>query len=223
MASIDIKTHLTAFVISSLIFVVGIMLGWFISKEKIGILESTISELTTTIQNVELQLLFFDAAGPKISCEYLISEANRLGDEAGRLGDKVSAYEENRKIEDVSYKETKSSYMSVLIRDWLVLERIKKTCNGTYTTVLFIYQENCPECEDQGTILSHYKELLKNDLMIFALDHTLNHTTINSFEKAFNVAEFPSIIVNMENMGGLKSANETKEIICTQGNYSICD
>lgn len=223
MASVDLKTHLTALIISSLLFIVGILTGWFLSKEKIGILETTISELTSTIQNVELQLMFLDAAGQKISCEYLISEANRLAEEAGQLGDKVSAYEENRKMEDVSYKETKSSYMSVLIRDWLLLERIKKTCNGTYTTVLFFYQEDCPACEDQGTILSHYKEILKNGLMVFALDHTLNHTTINSFEKAFNVAEFPSIVVNMENMGGFKTNNETKEILCSQGNYSICN
>jgi hypothetical protein len=222
MAGVDIKTHITAFIISSLIFVVGIMTGWFLSKEKIGVLESTISDLTDTIENVEMQLLFLDTAGPKISCDYMISEANRLGEEAGKLGDKVGAYEENRKIEDVSYKETKSNYMSVLIRDWLVLERIKKTCNGSYTTVLFFYKEDCEECEDQGAILSHYKEKLKNNLMIFALDHTLNHTTITAFEKAFNIAEFPSIVVNMENKGGFKSDDEVKDILCTEGNYTIC-
>lgn len=223
MAGIDIKTHATALLISSFIFIIGIIIGWYLSKEKIDVLEDTILDLTSTVENVELQLSFLDIVGPKISCEYLTSEANRLGEEAGDLGDKVSAYESNRKIEDSSYIETKSRYMSVLIRDWLVLERIKKTCSSNYTTMLFFYEEECPECEDQGTVLSHYKEILNNDVMIFALDHTLNHTAITAFEKAFNINEFPSIVVNMETYSGFMNLEETKDILCGWGNYSVCN
>ncbi|MDD5418003.1 MAG: hypothetical protein PHW96_03935 [Candidatus Nanoarchaeia archaeon] len=223
MGSIDWNTHITALIISTLLFIVGIMTGALLNREKISYLEETITSLSNTIQDVELQILFLDIAGDKISCEYLIGEANKLGDEAGRLGEKVELYEQNVKLEDTSYKQLKSTYMSILIRDWITLEKIKSSCAGNYTTVLFFYEQNSVACENQGAVLSYYKELLGNNIMVFALDYSLNHTTINGFVKAFNINRFPSIVVNMETYEGFKSSAEFKEIICSQGNYTICN
>lgn len=213
-----------AAILTTAVFLLGLFFGLWIGQEKVSELETDLSSLRGNIENTELQFLFLDVIKGNLSCNFLLSEANALGDESGRLAVQVERYENAQKIDDASYKQLKLSYTTVLIKDWLVLEKIKKTCNGQYATVLYFYSnKNCQKCQDQAIVLSYLKEKLKNGIMIFALDGDIGHNVVEALKQAYRINTYPTLVINGEAYKGYLDLNQTKEILCEYNKeFNIC-
>ena len=211
-------------ILTTLIFFLGLFVGIFISSEKVSELESEMHGLQMSIENIELEFLFLDTMKSKISCAFFISEAEKLGEETGKLASQVERYENMQKIDDSEFKELKSRYTLTLIRDWLTLEKIKQACNGTYITVLYFYSnKNCDKCEDQGMVLSFYKEKLKSDIQIFAIDGDLDLRIVSALKAAYNITTYPTLVINGKEHYGFYDKEDLKEIFCEYENLTLCN
>jgi thiol-disulfide isomerase/thioredoxin len=218
------NVFLRAAVLTTMVFALGLLLGLYIGQVKISGLETDMTGLRSSIDNTELQFLFLDVVKGNISCNYMLSEANELGDESGKLAIQVDRYESAQKIDDASFKELKLSYTSVLIKDWLILEKIKKTCNGSYATILYFYSNKyCPKCQDQAVVLSYLKEKLGNNLMTFALDSDIGHNVVEALKQSYVINTYPSLIINGELYRGYTDLNQTTKALCDYNStFSIC-
>jgi thiol-disulfide isomerase/thioredoxin len=196
------------------VFLSGVFFGLAIGNEKVNQLEKTISQLDESIQNADLQFLFFNVMNKNISCTYLSKEASRLSNEAENLGKQVSAYENSKKISESSFHELKKRYTSILIKDWLMIEKIKKTCGENYTTVLYIYSnKNCDKCREQGIILSYLKEKLDGKFLVFAIDGDMDLQIVNTIKDAYGVSTYPSLVINGQVHYGFTNLTQIKEAI----------
>ena len=114
-----------------------------------------------------------------------------------------------------NYFRQKKDYMRVLIENWLTMEKIKSSCDSTYDIILYFYhdEEFCPDCLTQGHVLSYYKRLLGEEVMIFSFDSSLNMSIINALEKAYSIKEYPSIVVNGKTVNGFSSKDEVEVLL----------
>ena len=147
----DKGIYIRTFVITTIVFIAGLAAGLWLGETKVTDLEATVTGLQKEIEDTELQFLLFDTLNEDVPCSYLNTEAAFLGNEADALGREVEKYEATQKLDDASFYEMKKKYTNTIIKDWLMIEKIKDTCEGNYSVVLFFYSNNeCPDCEKQG-------------------------------------------------------------------------
>lgn len=192
---VDYKYFLAGF-ISLLIFMVGIQTGLLLSNEKVRLFENEVQSVRNHVDSLELEFLFIDVFGKELSCEYLNNQVILVGNEADRMGALLSSYDASRKL-DEPINTTKEDYMSVLIREWLYFEKVKGACHTNATTVVYFYSNNaCPDCREQGVVLTYFKQSMKDKLMVFPIDLNVNLPIIQSLRGTFGIAEVPTIVVN---------------------------
>jgi hypothetical protein len=209
------NVFLRAAVLTTIIFALGVWFGLWVGDEKVSQLQTTISGLQENINEAELQFLFLDITESNISCNYLISTANRLGEETTSMASEVDKYENAQKVDDAAFKALKKTYTITLIRDWLTLEKIKQSCNGSYTIVLYFYSnKQCDKCQDQGIVLSYLKEKLGNELLTFALDGDIDLDIIKALRESYVIYEYPAVVVNGKTYHGYQDLANLTEIIC---------
>ena len=217
------ETYVIAFIITTVIFLIGIFLGSTLEKGKISSLELTVNNLKARVENVELQFLFLDITKGNISCNYFIEQANMLGSEADDLAKDVTAFEGSRKIEEEVFKNMKREYTTILIRDWLTLEKIKQTCSSDYFTVIFFYSENCPQCEQQGFLLSYFKIQDPEKIMVFAVDTDLGLSIVEAIRVSYGVTDYPSLVINGTAYSGFQDRDVLENILCSYiSNMTFC-
>jgi hypothetical protein len=206
-----------ALVFASTIFFSGFGLGIFVNNLKAESLSASMLEASNNIKDTELELLLFNVMQGELSCDYLITKSYELGEQAGELGERVEVFEDFNDINSQDYNNLKKEYMRVLIKDWLVLEQIKQVCPSSYNIILYFYKdlEDCPDCLSQGMILSYYKNIMGQEVMVFGLDSSLDMSIINALETNYDINVYPSIIVNGQVHNGLVNTSVLGEILET--------
>jgi hypothetical protein len=220
MSNIFVRTA----IITTIIFAVGVWIGLWLGETKVNSLETTINNLGEDINNAELQFLLFDVLEKNASCNYMIQTANQLGVESGKMAADVERYENTQKIDDASFHDLKQKYTNTLIRNWVTLEKIKKTCDGKYTTILYFYSNtNCNRCEEQGMVLSYFKEKLNQNVLIFALDSGLGVEAVNVLHDSYGIKQYPAMVINGDIYQEFKDKADMTRILCNfNSNLSVC-
>ena len=197
---------ITAFFVSSVIFISGIGIGMIINELKSSSISSSIEEMSSSLADAEIELLLMDYLGSNLSCDYLMLKSSDLSIQSAELGNKLDLFEESNQVNLESYIPLKEDYMRVLIKNWLTLENIKKSCNANYSTILYFYNnEGCASCENQAFVLQYYKNLMQNDVMIFAIDSSLNMGIIELLRYNYDIHEYPSLVINGEPYPGYQN------------------
>ena len=218
------NTLLKAGLITTFIFVTGIIFGLWIGTERVGELDRTIQELEASVKSAELQLMFFDVMEEEISCEYLLKRRWAISEEAEKLGKEVERFEASMKLDEESFYDLKERYTLSLLRSWLGVERIKNACDADFVTVVYFYSNlYCGKCEEQGIILSYYKEKLGNDLLVYSIDSDLNLEIVEMLKDVYGVNQYPFLVINNQRYEGFRDAAELRNLFCEENiQLNIC-
>ncbi len=219
----DVELFLVTGVISSMIFFVGLFMGFSIGGQKMSILQNSINNLEQNIQAANLHFNVLEIMNESVSCDFMISLADELGTEASELGRRLEQMEIEGRMMTEDYTVLKRNYMVVLINDWVTIEEIKMRCETNMSTVLYFYSNvNCLNCEEQASVLNYYKKILDSNLMIFSLDADTDLTVINALTSTYSISEYPSLLVNGEVHRKYVSKTNMSSYLCDFSNYSMC-
>lgn len=216
---------LKAFLLSSFLFIVGVVIGILVSNSKIIHLNDLMAQVKTDIDNTELQFLILDSMHSNKTCMYLMNSASKVGLETYEMGKQVEGYEKSKSISLSDFNQLKMKYTSLLIRTWLYIEKIRTTCEGNYSTVLYFFgSKTCPNCGNQGMVLTFLKEKLNENLLVYAIDGDLDLAPVEVLKDTFTVNKYPTLIINGEKYEGFFDSKELTEILCSDNkNLSICN
>lgn len=207
--------YLAVFATTTLIFIVGILIGQQISNSKISDLEIIEQELRVDTMAIELQYLLL-AENP---CKAL--ESTPLSEELYTLGSKLSYMEDKLGPDNPSVLRLKEYYSLLEIRHWLFLKRTKQECNRDYTLILYFYskqKETCPKCEEQGYVLTYLRET-HPEIRIYSFDFDIGNTAIDTLKELYMTEqELPVIIIDEEVHHGFKNKEAIEKIISGQIN-----
>ncbi len=205
------KDHIIVFIISTLLFITGVFSGLIISKTRVNTLENKVNTFENSINSFETAVLIDNAINNKtLSCVFLKGKINETQLILEELGKKAIDYEENSKIKDNDYFKLKKQYSKARLEYWLMLEKLKNECDNNYTTILFFYRTKtpCPECRDQGVILTHIASKIKN-IHLIPVDADEEILLMSIIKEAFKITITPTIIINArDKIEGLISESE---------------
>ena len=216
-------TLIAALLISGLLFSAGLFVGYTAGKEKLSQVESELVDISSDVENFQLQMLFIDTLGEKATCPLLSAQLSEINQKADSVGTRLEQYLQGSLTgEDVDFNKLSESYARVLTSYWLLATKFQQACETNVTTVVFFVSKACNElspnpCDDQGFVLSYFKGVFKDDLLVFTLRADLSEPSIHVLRDYYNVTEYPTIVVNGEKHEGFVPKAELEAILCNKG------
>lgn len=205
---------ISAFIISALLFLSGIYVGYSINREKLSSIETKLIEITSDIQNFQLEFLFLDVLGENATCPLLADTLSEINKESYDIGTRLTSYGSEGEIQDYNeYMSTKREYSRLLIGYWLLANKLKTSCKLEANTIVYFFSKECESCDDQGFVLTYFKKQEGENLLVFALDGDLDEPSIQVLKRHYNILSYPALIINGESYDKFLSKGELEEIL----------
>lgn len=207
-------TIISAVIISAILFISGVYVGYSINKEKLSSIETTMRKITSDVQNFQLEFLFLDVLGENATCPFLGDTLSTINKESYDIGTRLESYGKEGEIQDYNeYMNTKREYSRLLIGYWLLANKLKKSCKLDVDTVIYFYSKNCEKCDDQAFILTYFKKNLGEKILIFTLDGDLDEPSIQVIKRNYNITSYPTLIINGQSYNEFVSKDKIENII----------
>src|SRR2546428_10635545 len=182
-----VNIFLKAFVISLFLFAIGIAVGIGIEQVNTFGFAVKTSSIEDSIQQIELEMLYFQTLNSSNSCDFLNSVLVKTNNNLDLLSGQLEKYSDKNVIFSENVLDVKAKYSNLLIKSWLLQEKIKSMCNSQVTTILYFYNPlNCGDCQVQGNVLSVLKNSFKERLMVYPLDVRLDVDMIKILMNRYN-------------------------------------
>lgn len=216
-----------AFVITLLIFTLGLTLGLLLDTQRIQWSERESKQQKADYESLQWQYLFLTSTEDKEeTCLLLKAAFDKSVTDLGESLDRVQSYRKQSQINDEDYILIERAYIIDNLKYWILARQYKQECGGEYTIVLYFFSEkNCPICPDQGVILTHYKKIYEEKLLVFPINIDLEkqESSVNILINRYNITELPSIVVGNKKYPGVVGMDSLSTIICDNFNdKSIC-
>lgn len=186
--------------------------GLYLSSFKVDSLRQDVRELEV---NQRSQLLTLELAESREArnCRALGKWINSTVEDKRDLRLKVADYEESRKIRNPEYRNLKRRYLNLLVQNMLEVRKIEDSCDRNFTEIIYFYSnENCPGCEDQGTVLTHHRRNSGQNIVVYPLDTDFDLENIRYLENYYNVTRYPALVIDGEKYQGFQSEERLENL-----------
>lgn len=215
---LDKGKYLAVFAITTLIFIVGILIGNYYSSQKLNQIDDIGQELKTDTAAMELQYELI-AEDP---CSYINNTP--LADELYEMSSKLD-YMENRLGEgDRNVIDLKGYYSLLELRHWLFMQKTRKECNQTSTLILYFYtnKKDCNDCEEQGFILTWLRRNYAN-VYIYSFDYAIENAALDTVKRLYDIQGTPAVVIDKVTYNRFLSKTELEEIVQEKGIEKITE
>jgi hypothetical protein len=209
--------YVITFVITFLIFSLGLTLGMVFEENRYNWAESINQEQDLQYLSLQLQYLFLNTFESEQSCPVLLTTLQEsVNDLTGSL-QKILDFEKENSINEEEYEQLERRYTLDNIRYWLLANEAKESCDLDIVSILYFYSDECQSCPGQGTILTYFKKLFGEDVLVFPINVDMNEIepTAKIVTSLHNVTELPTLIIGGERYNGIVKKNQLQEIICS--------
>ncbi|MBU1201258.1 MAG: hypothetical protein KJ583_04140 [Nanoarchaeota archaeon] len=199
----EIKTsrYVAALFFTITIFLIGLIVGNYISELKLRVVYDLQNDLRTDALSNELlfQLISIDLC-KNINMTTYTSEVSKIGT---RLTHMESIYG----YDAPEVWSLKNYYSLLLIRHWMLSEKANELCKLNTSAVLYFYSnKDCVDCEDQGLVLTnvHKNYPLFN---IYSFEVDLQNPSLEFLKEKYNIQKerLPTIVIEEEIFYGFQS------------------
>lgn len=207
-----------AFVIAVLTFCLGVTLGFLIDSERIQWVQYQSQQQKADYESLQWQYLFLTSTTDKEeTCIALHVALEKSVKDLGKSLDTIQSYKKESQINKKDYEIIERTYLIDNLKYWLLATKTKKECNEDYILVLYFFSEkSCPNCPDQGVLLTYYKQLYEDKLLVFPINLDLEEqeASLGILREVYNITSLPTIIVGNEKYSGVVPKNELGKIVC---------
>ncbi|MEM3373887.1 MAG: hypothetical protein QXE31_01570 [Candidatus Woesearchaeota archaeon] len=198
---------LAVFAITTLIFILGIIVGNHLTNKKIEKINLIEKNIKTNIDATELQYLILTENPCNADVEFITKDLEELGS-------KITYMENMLGYNNKEVLQLKNDYSLIQIKHYLFLKKISKECNESYNFIIYFYSNkgDCPKCEQQGFILDYLKKKYTN-LMIYAFDINNDNTALETIKKINKIEKTPGLIINNKVYQEFMSLEDIEKIL----------
>ena len=201
--------YLTVFALTTLIFLLGLLFGNFVSNTKLKQLNNIQEDVKVDSMAIELQFQLL-AEDP---CSAI--NATPLTDELYDLSSKLEFMENSLGKTNKNVLRLKEYYSLLELRHWLLLKKTKKECNENTILILYFYSnmQDCRKCEEQGYVLTYIRKKFPN-VRLYAFDINLGNVALDTVKKIYiNKKGLPVIVINDNAYYGFMDRDAIEKII----------
>jgi len=203
------KKYFLTLLFTLLIFGSGFFLSDYITKQHIADLNDLQQNLRTDILSLETQFSILSQA----PCSNL--NETTLTNELYEISQKLASVGNTLGENHIRFLELKKYYSILEIKHWLLLKKTAKDCKLPMTFIIYFYDDKktCPKCEDQGYILTYFREKYPF-LRIYSFDFNLKLTALDALKSVFRLKEeTPIMVINNDVYYGYKNKDELEAIL----------
>jgi len=208
--------YIVAGVITLLIFTLGITLGFIIDDHRYNFIEEVNQEQDVDYMSLQLQFLYLNSFSNYDNCPILSTTLKETIKDLSESLNEVIAYEESKELSSNRKTLTTRRYLLDNLRYWLLAWESKSKCDLDIVPILYFYSKDCPSCPTQGTILSYYKDIFDEKLLVFPINLDLreDEPMVEMVMSQFNIGKYPTLIVDNKKYEGVIKKERLGEIIC---------
>jgi len=221
MGEEKIHRYVIAGVITLLLFLLGFSLAIILDLSRSKWAESKISEQEVEYKSIQMQYQLISEImnsnkNSNESCGAMKVALTSAVIDLNKALDKFLKYEKESRI-DIKAETTKREYFLANIRYWMLADKYIERCKPEdLVIILYFYDPICVDCPRQGTLLTYYKNIFGNRLLVFPLDMSLEsyEPVANMMKELYNVTYYPTIVINNTKYEGVIEKEELKRLIC---------
>jgi hypothetical protein len=216
-----------AAVFTAMIFAFGLSVGMLAEQQRTKYVTEQYQEQSNEYESLQLQYAYLTSlSAERENCPALQYSLNiyiqHLEDTRLKL---ENYHESSSQINKAEFDTLKRQYILAEIKAWMFTQKVQKSCNETdIVTILNFHSKDCSRCDDEGMVLSYFKDILKDKLFIFSFDMDYaNEPMVDILKREYNITSAPTLIIENEKKEGFTSTDELKEVLCNYyKNASIC-
>lgn len=200
--------------ITTLVFVLGILLGNYLASLRVMDVEHLQTKLTTQLMGLELrdELL---KHGSLCNLSWW-----SLGKEKVDMGYKMIALEKRLGKEDEEVLRQKETYQLLELRILLLLQQIKGECKKDINILIFFYTNKQDDSlgsaklsEDEGFVLDTIYSENESNVNIFSFDINTENPALNMLKEIYGIKAVPSLVINENVYLGIISKKQIEDIL----------
>lgn len=187
------QLFLSAILLFIIVFVIGIIVGRSISNPELSKITQVVkqSELTTESYVIEQELL----ADFEKNCDLAKLRLAGLSDELWQLGKLLGTETAKQDLGEEQYHVLKQKFHLMQIKTYTLYHRLHQDCASNVPVILFYYQQNDNQSQEQGRILD---QLVANfDVKVFAVEYNYSQE-LRFVEEYYKIMRTPSVVINFE-------------------------
>src|SRR3989344_4584964 len=131
--------------------------------------------------------------------------------------DEVISFEEESTIPTARQITVQRRYVIDNLRYWLLAKESKEKCSLDIVPIIYFHNTDCPSCPNQGTILTYYKKIFGEQVLVFPINIDLRNEEpmVELVMNQFSIDSLPTLIVDNKKYVGVVRQEQLKEIICS--------
>ena len=213
------NTYLLALLLTAIIFLLGLTLGMLFDNLRVKWAETENKRTEIDYLSLQFQYLYLTTLKDKnASCPVLHTTMEKSISDLSDSLQQFITYKEQTKINNDEYELVGRRYILDNLRYWLFSKKTKEECDLDVVNILYFYSENnCPICPNQGTVLTYFKKIFGDKLLIFPIDvdYETTEPLISILKNQYHITDYPTLIIEDKKYEGIIPNAELKEIICS--------
>lgn len=206
-----------AAVLTVVIFLLGVSLGYYIERGRISKIEKEFSETEIEWADAKLQSFYYQNIKNE-ECGAAIDENIIFADRVYEQGIKLQEYEDANQLSEKLLIE-KKKYALLKAEFWINSIILKEKCNASYKNLVYFFKNNPSLGEEesqkvQSIILGNIKQKYGSEVMLVPLPYNLNISIIEIMKKTYDINKVPTILIDEKiKLEGVKTQEEIEEYI----------
>jgi len=222
------EKYMIAFILTSIIFILGLTLGLLFDNMRVKWSEGENKQQEADYLSLQFQYLYLTTLEDKNdTCIALHTTMEKSIRDLSESLQTFTKYKEQTKINQKDYEIVGRRYILDNLKYWLLAKKTKEECNLDIVNIVYFYSEKtCQICPNQGIILTYFKKVLGDKLLIFPIDvdYETSEPSITIIKKQYGIDSYPALLIEDRKYEGVIDQESLKEIICSsfKDEESIC-
>ncbi|MFQ5620227.1 MAG: hypothetical protein ACE5FT_00115 [Candidatus Nanoarchaeia archaeon] len=208
-----------ASVITLLVFVLGITLGIVLDNARLQWIEEDQERQEAEQRSIQFVYAYLSSLeAEETNCHVMQIALEAAVKDLGKSLEVFASFKEQTKLNSAQYEIAGRRYIIDNLRYWYFARTNKERCSSELVPALYFYSdEDCVNCPDQGKILTYFKKLLGERVLIFPINVDLDdeEVAITIVKGKYNISTVPSVVINEKAYTGLLERQELGELICS--------
>ncbi|MBN2102130.1 MAG: hypothetical protein JW716_04635 [Candidatus Aenigmarchaeota archaeon] len=218
------QRYIAATVITTFIFIFGVLLGLVLDYERVEYLQFEYSKNELDYKSLQMQFSLLDMEEEDMKgCAAFEKVMESTVSELADSLEAVQTYREYSATKKDQYDIIERRYALDNLRYWMIVKRAQKICPMNKLTVLYFFSlDNCPVCPNQGVILTYFKKKFDDKLLIFPINTDISEKEpmLDVIQSRYNITSYPSIVIGDDTYNGILDKDALGSIICSKLNVS---
>lgn len=189
------ESILKAAAATTLLLLIGILIGLQVDDARTGFLEEQIRESNLRGETFVVTQDYLEDSSNNY-CKLASSQIPQLSKRNAQIGRDLESFSSKSVSNSYSYEYMKKKYYLNQLKLYNTLEKYKERCH-TNTTLIFFFFDDSIESQRQGSVLTRYRKEVDNSTYVFSYNLGTDKSTVLEMLKSdYNVSEGPVVVIN---------------------------